>query len=472
MIPVRQAYDAAVAVRDVEDNIAKVRERPGDLDELSYQAGMIASSLNTVDDDNELVFKPRKLRVQLLDAFGAADDTHPQRQAAERAIKKAFAEYSPDANTFNVRKQHRNAVHDWKLTQAMAAEIELRDAAKAEVARRRRQGRPSIAEQLLDYTALMDRPGLVPLIDGVLFESTLALMAGAPGIGKSFVAVAMACSVATGEDWLGREVASGPVLIIQAEGDAGLGKRVKAWSQAWYKGKPVTALHVYPQSLDMSDTDGDVAELAEVVAELDPALIIFDTLNRVAGGAEENSSTAMSLVLGNIETVRRAGTRTTALVIHHTGKNGDLRGSNALLGNPDTVLELKGDTDSLELKAVKQKDAEGGVIGRYTLAPHYDSLILNGVAPGTGQPSSAQAARIEEALAHFVRAFSDDGCTRPQFVRTLEEWMQVSNSTAHTYVGDLITSGRLVSRHSGRSTRLELPPNRVTFPLDPTSTTN
>lgn len=472
MKPVRQLAPASTAVHEVDDRIKRVRKAAGDLDELRHQSGQIATMLGTVDDDNELVFTDKALRVRLLEAFGAGDDSHSQREAAERAIRKAFKEYRPDPDSFNVRTQHRAAVRDWEHQRMLVWEMEQREAAKAELARRRREGRPSISDQLLDYTALMERPGLVPLIDGVLFESTLALMAGAPGIGKSFVAVAMACSVATGADWLGREVVQGPVLIIQAEGDAGLGKRVAAWSAAWNKGEPVADLYVYPKALDMSDTDGDVAELADLVAELDPALVVFDTLNRVAGGAEENSSTAMSQVLGNIDAVRRAGNRATALIIHHTGKNGDMRGSNALLGNPDTVLELKGDPDALELKAVKQKDAEGGVVGRYKLKASHDSLIVEGVLPGMGQPSGVQAARIEQALGHFVRAFGDDGCTRPQFVKALTEWMDVSDSTAHQYVTELKSSGRLTSRAQGRSTYLELAPIRVTFPITPTRTTD
>src|SRR5262249_7475506 len=67
------------------------------------------------------------------------------------------------------------------------------------------------------------------LVDRLLVAGSLGLLYGPPAAGKSLLALDWACSIATGEPWLGRPVRPGPVLYVAAEGSAGLGVRVAAW---------------------------------------------------------------------------------------------------------------------------------------------------------------------------------------------------------------------------------------------------
>ena len=48
-------------------------------------------------------------------------------------------------------------------------------------------------------------PAPEPLINGILFRGTLAALYGPSGVGKSFVAMAMAMSVASGSPWQGHD---------------------------------------------------------------------------------------------------------------------------------------------------------------------------------------------------------------------------------------------------------------------------
>lgn len=68
-----------------------------------------------------------------------------------------------------------------------------------------------------------------PLIEGILFRGTLAALFGPPGVGKSFLAMSWALSIAAGTDWLGRKVHGGPILYVAAEGTSGLALRRRAW---------------------------------------------------------------------------------------------------------------------------------------------------------------------------------------------------------------------------------------------------
>lgn len=344
----------------------------------------------------------------------------------------------------------------------------VRAEGRARYEERRDGDRPMLADSVLEWGELIAQPEARWIVDGVIPERATVIVYGASGVGKSFVCQSIAASLAGGFDWLGRPAEHGSVLYIFAEGGSGAGKRFQALADAWNDGKPIDGLRVLPVAPNLT-VDGDVAELEVLNQVHDFAAIVYDTLNRVAGDAEENSATAMSGILNAIERVRRAGTRTTSIIVHHAGKSGDQRGSTALWAAADTVLELTGEPTYLRLDARKQKDAESGLVGFYRLTPAstQKTLILEGVAAGQGEPAGVVASRVEDALATFVRAFGETGATRAQFVDALVESGLARKSTVQNYVGDLISSGRLNATRSGtRGTFLTLPPTLTTFPQD------
>ncbi|MFM9500841.1 hypothetical protein ACKI1Q_45660, partial [Streptomyces galilaeus] len=74
----------------------------------------------------------------------------------------------------------------------------------------------------------------------------------------------------------------------------------------------------------------------------------------------------MSIVLGNMEWVARAGSRTTAVAVHHTGHEGTrARGTSAIYANVDAELTLSGEASALKLTATKMKDGRQGLIGEF-----------------------------------------------------------------------------------------------------------
>lgn len=69
------------------------------------------------------------------------------------------------------------------------------------------------------------------LIEKVLEVDSITSVIAASRVGKSFYALAMACSVATGIDFLGDKVMRrSPVFYLAGEGKAGLAKRIRAWA--------------------------------------------------------------------------------------------------------------------------------------------------------------------------------------------------------------------------------------------------
>lgn len=202
------------------------------------------------------------------------------------------------------------------------------------------------------------------IVDGLLREQDIGVLFGAPGCGKSFVAIALALALASGEPWLGREVAGpAPVLYIAGEGAYGIGKRVLAWaggtiparSPVWENWRQLTAL------VPLLDTEAfpallrSVEQLAE--EQVRPRLIIVDTLARAMTGGDENSAKDMGLFVHRCGELRER-TGAAVLLVHHSGKAGGAeRGSSALRGACDVMMALeKDDAGDVTLTVTKTKD--------------------------------------------------------------------------------------------------------------------
>jgi RecA-family ATPase len=65
----------------------------------------------------------------------------------------------------------------------------------------------------------------VYLVADFVETECLAMLFGDPACGKSFIAVDLALSVATGAGFHGREVLAGPVVYLAGEGHNGLMRR-------------------------------------------------------------------------------------------------------------------------------------------------------------------------------------------------------------------------------------------------------
>jgi len=212
--------------------------------------------------------------------------------------------------------------------------------------------------------AMADLLALPPpdwLIDGVCTRTSFGVLYGPPGAGKSFAAIDMAMSVATGQAWHGRGVAQAATLYIAAEGGGGLGKRIKALQAArrgaWRGPHP---LYVIDQAVRFADA-GDVEALLATIDTIDQrfGLVIVDTVARAMVGSDENDAQAMGEFVEACAAVQRhiGG----ALIgIHHSGKDvaRGLRGSSALLGAADHVIRATQEDGILKLECEKQKDAE------------------------------------------------------------------------------------------------------------------
>ncbi len=198
------------------------------------------------------------------------------------------------------------------------------------------------------------------LIDGFLPAAGFAFMYGAPGAGKSFVALDIAMSVAAGREWGGKNTGQGGALYIVGEGAIGITQRVAAWEKA-HGNMKADDMRFLLQPVDASDQQmiDKLKRSIENKMRPPPALIVVDTLARCFGSSDENSARDMNTFIRNLDSIRTA-TGAAIMVIHHSGKDLERgeRGSSALRGAADTILNLKGKKGLITLECDKQKDGK------------------------------------------------------------------------------------------------------------------
>ena len=242
----------------------------------------------------------------------------------------------------------------------------------AEEARVEAEGRPtdpdtfiSTADHVGKYRIygadeFTQRPPIRWMIKGVLpRDGELIVIYGAPGSGKSLMALDLTMALVRGEPWRGRKVNKARVLYIAAEGAEGVAQRLTAYSQHHgikLGGLPLGIIHDAPNLM----VEEDATELVKAIINAGGGdVIVADTWAQVTPGANENSGEDMGLALKHCRAIRQA-TGAIVILIAHTGKDASrgIRGWSGLNGAANTTLEVIRDEDSPArmLKITKQKD--------------------------------------------------------------------------------------------------------------------
>lgn len=208
----------------------------------------------------------------------------------------------------------------------------------------------------------------------MLYRGTLAQLSGPAGSYKSFLAIAVACSVAAGTDLDGQPAGQPEhVIYVAAEGAAGLRARILAWCEHHGVDPGVLdpTLHVLPVPVQLGHRTTDVAEAAALAEHLRAALVILDTRSKCTLGMEENSNTEQAKAVDAAEQIC-AGSGATVLAIHHTGRTGSTpRGATAWDGGVWSDLRIvRGKDLAVTVCCEKHKDAPSGCSHRYQLIEH------------------------------------------------------------------------------------------------------
>lgn len=279
---------------------------------------------------------------------------------------------------------------------------------------------PEARYRLLTADDLASRPPLRWRVKGVLPESGLAAIYGPSGCGKTFLTLDLAGAVSDACDWFGRRVKPCSVCYLALEGEHGISNRVRAY-RARNGAERLSDVRFIAAPFSLLDVR-DVPDLAASILAADAGggIVIIDTLNRAAPGADENSGQDMGVLIAAATELQRL-VRGLVLLVHHTGKDQGrgARGHSSLIAALDAAIEVTRDGDRREWKIAKAKDGEDGQAHPFRLEPVEIDVDEDGdpvtscVVVADDQPAAPRAPKLTGATRIAWRAFlaavEDDG---------------------------------------------------------------
>ncbi|MCQ2002868.1 AAA family ATPase [Rhizobium sp. NRK18] len=219
--------------------------------------------------------------------------------------------------------------------------------------------------------AVLDIPPREMIVDPLIATNSVNMMFAERGTGKTWVALAMAKAVATGEDFLAYHVPEPrPVLLIDGEMPlADLTERIQAMRADDIDNLQILSSEVmhhefHALNIGREDDQHLITSMLDQLADegRKPSLIILDNLSSLRRGVEENDNSALDGLLQWLIALRHKGYAT--LVVHHAGKLGNQRGASRLEDPLDTTIKLtladapKGDGAAVNMEFTKTRNVK------------------------------------------------------------------------------------------------------------------
>lgn len=280
-------------------------------------------------------------------------------------------------------------------------------------------------------------------------DRAVSMVAGPSNAGKSAVLIDQLCTMARHpkddqmvgvtprkqfHKWKGVPTQPRRVLYIAGEGVDGVINRVRAWESVnnLQDGELDDRFKIIDHPFNFNSEPEQWNKLAwEIVGgtegAIDPekrfGVVVFDTLNTMSTGLDENSNSEMGVVMGYLEQLCQQ-THAAVIIVHHTGKGeesiNEPRGASAIKGAvATTVLVQKREMETLpqsqreefenkhikpiRVSVIKQKDSpfpppmDLTIVG-HTVPPLYDEhgMVLNAVDE-FGNDNATTAALVGDA---------------------------------------------------------------------------
>lgn len=288
------------------------------------------------------------------------------------------------------------------------------------------------------------------LIEQLWSAEAVGIIGGEPKCGKSFLALDLAVSVASGTSCLGRfpTARAARVLLFAAEDPLHVVReRLEGITAARAVDLDHLPLYVITAASLRLDHPDHCDRLAATIEKVNPALLVLDPFVRLHA-IDENAAGEVAPLLAFLRNLQRKHHLAVALV-HHARKDAGrsrpgqaLRGSSEFHAWGDSNLYLRRRDQSLRL-SVEHRAA--GSPDDLTLELATDPLALRVVdsSPADDSPTKSSAAhRIEQALV---------AATAPLTVRELRSVCRIRSETLCATLDALVADGRVIRSTDGYS---------------------
>ena len=307
-------------------------------------------------------------------------------------------------------------------------------------------------------------PQMQWLVQGLWSEQAVGILGGEPKCCKSFLALDLAVSVASGAACLRQFPVrrSGPVLLFPAEDSLAVVRQrlegIATAAQVPFDSLPVQVITAPSLRLD---TPADRSRLADTVQQLRPILLILDPLIRLHR-VDENDASQIAGLLSYLRELQRRFALAVMLV-HHARKDSQgsrpgqaLRGSSELHGWGDSNLYMRRKGPQLTL-STEHRAAPGQDHIPLQLTQSGPALALSVMesVPTPAQAPLTPTQRVRQALA---------GLDQPASLRRLRQLCGMRTTVLCSALGELSANGEVVRDATGYQLK---PPFPVSRPIDP-----
>lgn len=303
------------------------------------------------------------------------------------------------------------------------------------------------------------------LIEGLWSDQAVGILGGEPKCCKSFLALDIALSVASGTACLRRFPVRRPgkVLLFPAEDSlAVVRQRLEGIAVAAQVNFQNLAVEVITAPSLRLDTPTDRQRLSETIQNLQPVLLILDPLIRLHR-VDENDATQIAALLSYLRALQRQF-RLAVLLVHHARKDSNasrpgqaLRGSSELHGWGDSNLYLRRKGSQLTLSTEHRAAPSQDHIPLH-LTQVGSALALAVLESPLAQPKAepTPVERVRAALAQLQE---------PVFsVQQLRKLCAIRTETLCAALEELTQQGELSRNAKGYQLNLAFPVSR---PIDP-----
>jgi len=304
------------------------------------------------------------------------------------------------------------------------------------------------------------------LVEGLWSDQAVGIVGGEPKCCKSFLALDLAVSVASGALCLRRfpPVRTGPVLLFPAEDALGVVRqRLAGICAAASVDFATLAVEVITAPSLRLDMPADRQRLERTVAQRRPRLLVLDPLIRLHR-IDENDASQVAPLLSFLRQLQRRYQVAVALVHHarkdaHATRPGQaLRGSSELHGWGDSNLYLRRHKQSLTLTTEHRAapSAEPLALQLIHNGPALALAVLGAVPAPSAAPATTPVDRVREAMA---------GAEGPLPVQQLRKLCSMRTATLCASLAQLTRQGLVVREAGGYQLRLPLDPAPRAAPL-------
>ena len=212
-------------------------------------------------------------------------------------------------------------------------------------------------EILSAFDALQPQPPINWIVDGLISAGSVSMFFGEGGSKKTYALVDMAVCVSLGNNWLDFKTQKKHVLIIDEESGrrrimGRLGDVLRGHNAD--QNAPVYCVSLAAFNLGLA---ADINMLHSLIKTSNSQLVIIDALADVMPGRDENAVKDTQPIFLALRRIAE-DTQAAIIIIHHSNKGGGYRGSTAMKGAVDLLLEVTSKTgsDEITFKTEKARD--------------------------------------------------------------------------------------------------------------------